>query len=182
MGGIQHNNLIEEKKFYISSIKTTIMSFIKNIKILIDEVPLAQKEMIGNINCTNEYKKLQNNEINSLYETIFLTKITFKLETMPTCNKSQKIDLMQNLDLITKIEQIFPQKTYSNLNKRSINLLNILGLSRASQLQTIYANEENVHKFDKILVSNEKILNSNLQHLNEYVKQENHFLHEFHSE
>ena len=32
------------------------------------------------------------------------------------------------------------------------------------------------------MVSNEKILNSNLQHLNDYVKQENHFLHELHSE
>ena len=76
--GIQHNNLNEEKKFYISSIKTTILSFLKNIKILIEEVPIIQKEMLGKINCTNEYKKLQNNEKNSLYETIFLTKITFK--------------------------------------------------------------------------------------------------------
>ena len=64
--GIQHNNLIEEKKFYISSIKTTMLSFIKNIKILIDEIPLEQKEMIGQINCTNEYKKLQNFEKNSI--------------------------------------------------------------------------------------------------------------------
>ena len=110
--------------------------------------------MLGKINCTNEYKRLQNKETNSLYETLFLTKITFKMQNMPTCDKSKKINLMQNLDLITKIEQIFPQKTYSNLNKRSINLLNILGLSTASQLQTIYTNEENVHKFDKILVSN----------------------------
>ena len=92
------------------------------------------------------------------------------------------MNLMQNLDLITKIEQIFPQKTYSNLNKRCINLLNILRLSTASQLQTIFTNEQNIHKFDKILVSSKKILNSNLQHLNDYVKQENHFLHELHSE
>ena len=180
--GIQHNNLIEEKKFYISSIKTTMLSFIKNIKILIDEIPLEQKEMIGQINCTNEYKKLQNFETNTLYETIFLTKIKFKLETMPTCNKSQKIDLMKSLNLITKIEQIFPQKTYSNLNKRSINLLNLLGLSTANQLQTIYDNENKVHTFNKILVSNEKILNNNLQNLNQYVRQENNFIHELHSE
>ena len=121
--GIQHENLNEEKQFYISSIKNTILSFLKNIKILIEEVPTIQKEMLGKINCTNEYKKLQNNEINSLYETIFLTKITFKLQNMPTCNKSQKINLMKNLNLITQIDQIFPQKTYSNLKKRSINLL-----------------------------------------------------------
>ena len=87
-----------------------MLSFIKNIKILIDEVPLAQKEMIGHLNCTNEYKKLQNFETNTLYETIFLTKIKFKLETMPTCNKSQKIDLMKNLNLITKINRYFHKK------------------------------------------------------------------------
>ena len=94
---------------------------------------------------TKSYKTLRK----TLYETIILTKIKFKLETMPTCNKSQKIDLMKNLNLITKIEQIFPQKTYSNLNKRSINLLNLLGLSTANQLQTIYDNENKVHTFNK---------------------------------
>merc|ERR1712030_96664 len=98
------------------------------------------------------------------------------------CKKSQKIDLMKNLDLINKIEQIFPQKTYSNLNKRSINLLNLLGLSTANQLQTIYDNENKVHTFNKMLVSNENFLNSNLQNLNQYVRQENNFLHELHSE
>ena len=105
--------------------------------------------MLKEINCTNEYKRLQNKDTNSLYETLFLTRITFKIQNMPTCNKSQKINLMQNIGLITKIEQIFPQKTYSNLDKRSINLLNILGLTTASQLQKIYTNKENVHNFTR---------------------------------
>ena len=84
-------------------LKKTILSFLKNIKILLEEVPPIKKEMLGKINCTNEYKRLQNKETNSLYETLFLTKITFKMQNMPTCDKSKKINLMQNLDLITKI-------------------------------------------------------------------------------
>ena len=68
--GIQHENLNKEKQFYISSNKNTILSFLKNIKILIEEVPPIQKEMLGKINCTNEYKRLQNKETNGLYETL----------------------------------------------------------------------------------------------------------------
>ena len=81
--------------------------------------------------------------------------------------------VFKNILNLSIFEQIFPQKTYSNLNKRSINLLNLLGLSTANQLQTIYDNENKVHTFNKILVSNEKFLNSSLQNLS---KQRNRIL------
>ena len=43
---IQHDNLNEEKQFYVSSIKKTILSFLKNIKILLEDVPPIKKKCL----------------------------------------------------------------------------------------------------------------------------------------